>query len=132
MECDDFYCLDLKKGICFDNAFGPDDEDQKIYYACNVTNDEGTECELCINDYYELENGICVNKGDCAKEKNGECIKCNERNYEGYFACLNKVYGCVDTLSQNCLKCDEIFDFSKCTECNEGYALDIYGKCVEV
>ena len=130
IECDEDYCLDVKKNICVDNYWGPSNDEEKIYFNCNKTNEEGTECEIC-NDYSELVNGICVNKVECAEEEDGECIKCNEKNYDYYDMCLNSVYGCVQTVVSNCLKCNNIFNFDNCTECLEGYELDDKGDCVD-
>ena len=67
----------------------------------------------------------------CEKEENGKCVKCNEKNYDYYDMCLNSVYGCVQTVVSNCLKCNNIFNFDNCTECLEGYELDDKGDCVD-
>ena len=107
----------------------PENEEQKIYFNCNKTNEEGTECETC-NDYSELINGICVNKNECAEEKDGECVKCNEKSHDDYNLCLNNFYGCVKTYVSNCSRCDNMFDFDECNECREGYKLDEYSNCV--
>ena len=123
IECDEYLCLDLKKQICIDNYISPENDEKKIYFNCNKTNDEGTECKIC-NNYSELINGICVNKIECAEEKNGECLKCNEKNYDYYNMCLNNIYGCVETSTINCLRCDNIYNFNECTECMEGYKLN--------
>ena len=130
IECDDDCCLNIKKQECFINFLGPKNENETIYYNCNKTNDEGTECNICIGNN-ELKNGICMNKKECAEEKNDECIKCNEKSENGYNLCLNKIYGCVENHMENCLRCDNIFDFDFCTECKEGYELTSWGNCVE-
>ena len=130
-ECDEDYCLDVKKGTCIDNYFEPESESQKIYYACNKTNDEGTECVLCKDEYFEVDNGICVNKVECEKEENGKCVKCNDKSHNYSKMCLNNVYGCVETSLENCLRCDNILNFEECTECVEGYELSDNNKCVQ-
>ena len=94
-----------------------------------MTNEEGNKCEIC-NEYSELINGICVNKKECSEEIDGECIKCNEKSYTNYNMCLNNIYGCLDTLISNCLKCDNITNFDKCTECMDGYELNDSGDCI--
>ena len=129
IECSEDLCLDVKKQICIENFYAPENDDQKIYYNCNKTNEEGTKCEIC-NDYSELVNGICVNKIECEEKKNEECIKCNDKNHDNYDMCLNNVYGCVETFVSNCLRCDNIYNFDECTECMEGYVLNDDGECV--
>ena len=130
IECDEYFCLDVKKHTCEYNDESPEFEEQKIYFHCNKTNEEATECEIC-NNYSELINGICVDKIECAEEKDGECIKCNEKSYNDNYMCLNNIYGCVEIWIPNCLRCDNMFDFDECTECIEGYELDVDGKCIE-
>lgn len=130
-SCTEDYCLDLKKKECVDNFWGPEDDNSKIYFSCNITNEEGTECAQCKNDKFELVDGLCINSEDCEKEEDGECVKCHEADEDGYLLCLNKVFGCVETGRDHCLRCDDIFDFSKCDECAEGYELDDDGICIE-
>ena len=65
----DYYCFDAKTGRCEYN-----DEiiskEKKYYYKCNKTNEEGNECEKCI-DGYDLKNGLCFDNSQCG-EKNEE------------------------------------------------------------
>ena len=131
-ECDNDYCLDLNKGICINNLNLPENENEKIYYHCNKTNTEGTECASCKDDFLIIENGVCVNKNDCALEIDGQCIKCNEKNSNNIKMCLNSVFGCVETVANRCLKCDNILDFNECTECVEGTEFSDNGECVEM
>ena len=51
IECDENYCLDVKKGNFIKNDIIVD-EDFKFYYACNRTNKEGTECNEFIDWFY--------------------------------------------------------------------------------
>ena len=129
IECDEYLCLDVKKQSCERNYWAPENEEQEIYFNCKKTNEEGTECEIC-NDYCELVNGLCVDTVECAEEENGECIKCNEIDYDDYYMCLNSVYGCVETWTLNCLRCDNMYNFDECTECLEGYELNDSGNCI--
>ena len=131
-KCDEYYCLDLKNGSCFYNDYAPENENEKKYYACNITNDEGTECALCKNEFYEIKNGICVNNVECEKKENDKCVRCNEKSHDGYNMCLNNVFGCVETFVENCLRCDNILNFDECTECKTGYELNDRGNCVEL
>ena len=63
------------------------------------------------------------------KDENGDCQKCKGKNdEEGYF-CLNSEFGCVKTLFDNCLKCDNILDFDKCSKCSENYKINDYDIC---
>ena len=125
-ECENTFCLDLKKGTCFDNENPPTDENELIYFNCNKTNEEGTECEECINDNFEIINGLCYNIGGCEKIEDGKCVECKEKSQ-----CVNKNYGCVDSFGDNCLKCDNDLDLDTCDECREGYEFDKFGNCVE-
>ena len=131
-KCDESYCFDVNKKTCIYNDLAPESEDEKIYYACNKTNEKGTECALCRDEFFSIENGICVNNVECEEEENGKCIKCNEISHEGMKMCLNNVFGCVETFAGNCLRCNNMFNFDECTECDKGYELNDKGKCVEI
>ena len=128
IECHEYFCLNVKKQTCEFAYSAPENEEEMIYFNCIKTNEEGNECEIC-NNSTELVNGICVNKIECAEEKDGKCIKCNEISYSNYNMCLNSVFGCVETWVPYCLRCDNKFNFDECTECMEGYELDENGKC---
>ena len=83
-------------------------------------------------DGYEIGNdGYCVDVLRCLEEKDGECIRCIDEEYKGYSYCANKQFGCVPTFLVGCLKCDDILDFYKCTECKEGYS-SLYGGCTKI
>ena len=123
IECDEYSCLDLNKNTCLDKYSPPESEDKKIYYLCNKTNNEGTECALCENEKLELINGICVNKYECEEEKDEQCVKCNDKSVDGFNMCLNNLFGCVEVGVSNCLRCDGFFDYYGCDECKEGYEL---------
>lgn len=45
---------------------------------------------------------------------------------------LINFYGCVETLAENCLRCDDLYDLDLCTECAEGYILNDDNKCVKL
>ena len=130
-ECDDLFCLDAKTGNCVNNDF-LHDTSKKLYFACKKTNNEGTECEQCI-DGYKLADGYCVNLDDCEESKDGKCLTCkSEKSKDGYFYCANEVFGCIKGHFNNCLRCDNINDLFECTQCKEGYGKDQYGACIQL
>lgn len=129
IECREGYCLDLNKQKCVENDY-IDKEENKFYIACNRTNQEGTECEECIDGYKVGENGYCVDIKRCEDEKDGICQKCkNDILDEGKNYCANEVFGCITTVLQNCIRCDNILDLYSCTKCIEGYEPNPYGVC---
>ena len=79
LECDTFYCLDVKKQKCVYNDI-LDDINDKIYISCIRTNEEGTKCEKCIDGYQVNEEGYCVDIDYCDNKKDGKCLKCKS-NY---------------------------------------------------
>ena len=128
LECDNFFCLDVKKGICVDNDY-IEDESEKIYINCNRTNEEGTACEVCLNGYTLSEDGLCIDDLHCAEEKNGACQRCLNEDFESY--CLNEYFGCIPSTYGNCLECNDIFHISRCTKCYDGYELNNFNICVK-
>ena len=133
IECDDYYCLDLKKGICVQNDF-IDDEKYKYYINCKRTNKDGTECEECREGYKLEKEGICVDVTRCVEEKNGNCIKCTDDiNDNGFTYCANELFGCIESAFEGCLRCDNILDLFNCTECKEGYyKLNHFLECIKI
>ena len=126
LECDTFYCLDVKKQICVDNDY-LNDLNEKIYINCNRTNAEGTACEKCINGYEQNEDGYCVDIDICEEKKEGKCLKCKDLISEnGYQYCANQIFGCLESID-NCLRCDNLENLYECTECKEGYKKGEYG-----
>ena len=50
-----------------------------------------------------------------------------------FYHCLNNVFGCVETILENCLECNDILDFDKCTICSNGYEINKdNNKCVKI
>ena len=131
LKCDRYHCLD-NLGNCTDNTYVVS-EDKKYYYRCKMLNEDGTKCEVCNQKINTTDEGICYNDYPCIKDENGECIRCQKENPMGYYTyCFNKVFGCIDSFLDNCIRCDNIFDMDVCTECEEGYEIDYYGECVEI
>ena len=108
-------------------------EEKKFYYKCNMTNKEGTACEICIDDFSLNKNGLCSDDLHCAeKNENGFCKKCINYEDEYYKHCLNFEFGCVETYLEGCEECNYSLDFNNCTKCFEGYELDKNGECIEI
>ena len=130
LECNEEYCLDVKKGTCEYND-EIDDEGKKFYHKCNITNEEGTACEICL-DGYELKDGLCYEYEHCVEQNDeGDCLKCQNDEKGNY--CLNKSFGCKRIYWNNlCLECDDILDFTNCTKCIDGYKNDEYGRCIKI
>ena len=130
LECDDYFCFDVKNNICIENDY-IEDENKLFYFACIITNKDGDRCEKCIEGYEVGENGYCIDNSRCLEKKDGECLKCTEeKNDYDYSYCANKIFGCVETNEEKCVRCDDLLDLFACTECEEGY--DLYlGGCIE-
>ena len=132
IECDEYYCLDVKNQKCIDNDILYD-ENIKIFFACIRTNEEGTKCETCIEGYKVNEEGYCVDVENCEEKKDEKCVKCkNKVSSDGYIIkyCANDIFGCVETTSKNCIKCNNLMRIYDCTECEEGYKINKYfGYC---
>ena len=130
VECDNNYCLDSKTGKCeYNQKIG--NEEKKFYYKCSISNKEGNSCEICLDGYTLNENGLCIDELHCV-EKNSEdtCQKCQNDDKNRF--CINNNFGCVNTNNENCLECNDLLDFDKCTKCLEGYKLNENGKCEQI
>ena len=132
IECRDGYCLDLNKQQCIENDY-IDDEKNRFYIACNRTNEEGTACGECIDGFEVNEDGYCLDIKRCEEKKDGKCLKCKNDDYDGgKNYCANEIFGCIGTVLQECVRCDNILDLYSCTECVEGYEPNLYGVCYRV
>ena len=67
----DYNCLNVKDGICYENN-KIENEENKKYFACNRTNDEGTSCEECLYGFKVGDQGLCVNMNNCTERENGD------------------------------------------------------------
>ena len=128
-ECRYDYCLNKKNGNCYKNY--ETDLEQKVYFNCLETNEDGTECVKCAENYSVNKDGLCVNLNDCDSEEDEKCNKCKKNDSEDNLLCANEYYGCVQTLAKNCLRCDDLYDINICTKCHEGYVLDVNDECVK-
>ena len=130
IECDIFYCLDIKNQRCVDNDRLSEMND-KIHISCNRTNEEGTACAQCINGYELNEEGLCVDIDICEEKENGKCKKCKDIiSPNEYEYCANEIFGCLESVADNCLRCDNLTDLYQCTECKAGYYYSkVYNLC---
>ena len=134
LECNNNYCLDMSSGKCEKNN-KIYSEDKKFYFKCNITNEEGTGCEICLEGLTLDEKGLCIDKNSCKEEKDGICQKCpsNDEDRAFHYHCLNSIFGCVETYLENCLECNDILDFDKCTKCIDGYIINPENnKCMKI
>ena len=128
IECNEYYCLDIKEGKWVYND-EIESNDKKFYYRCIRTNKEGNACEICVEGY-ELINGICVDNEHCVETNKDEiCSKCLNDGQDIF--CLNYVFGCVKTFLDNCLECNDYLDFYGCTKCEDGYKLNEFSLCIK-
>ena len=132
IECNSYFCLDMKTGKCEDNDF-IEDEQKKFYYRCNRTNKEGTSCEICMEGFDLNEEGLCIDTINCLeKNDDGSCKICQKNEETYYFYCSNELFGCIETYDHYCLECNDILDFNKCTKCINGYELNEENICIEI
>ena len=129
IKCSNLYCLDVKHQQCVEND-KIIDENIKFYFKCNKTNEEGDKCQECNYGFDLQEEGFCKNVDSCEEEKEGICIKCKDLDKSSLNGiCVNNIFGCIETVNRNCLRCDDFMDFNKCTECKKGYIKTFYGGC---
>jgi len=130
VECSQDYCLDSKNGVCKRN-YMVISEEEKIYFRCQRTNEEGTGCQICSYGYNLTEVGLCADIEHCIeKNEEGVCQRC--QNDENHHYCLNHDFGCIESPYDDCLECGNILDFDKCTKCKEGYELGNFDLCYEI
>ena len=130
VECDDLHCLDLKTGLCVKN-YEIENEEKIFYFECNITNEEGTKCEICNIGLNLDENGNCVDLENCEEfNEDKTCKICKKSEDENY--CLNKIFGCYGLYDKFCLECNDILNLNKCTKCVEGYEIGRFGLCTEI
>lgn len=128
---DDYFCLNLFNYTCENNEYISYPE-KMIFYKCNITNKEGTKCDICKNNYEIGEEGYCYNNIDCELIENGKCAKCKEKNIYNFELCINKYFGCVEISVANCLRCDDPLDTETCTKCYDGYELTEDNHCIPI
>ena len=112
-KCSSGYYLDKKEDTC--------KEQNGTLQNCKLTLD-GISCEICDDDYYFNERGICIDINYCEKEAPyAKCQKC----IEGYFPTS---YGDSCTKEKNCYLGNK--DNGLCYQCQNEYYIDFSdGKC---
>ena len=128
-KCQKNYCLDKSKKICKYNA-GINEEEDKKYFRCSKLNEDGTFCIQCEDGLILNEENLCINEKLCSEKEDNKCISCINNKSSWKNSCLNEIFGCVETMVENCYRCDNIFDFNNCTKCSEGYILNNEGECI--
>ena len=129
-ECEEDYCLNKKTSLCEWNYL-IEEESKKIFFKCKMTNLDATACVSCEERFEVGKDGVCVNNIDCETYNDDKCVKCKNMDEDENFHCLNQLYGCVETYTSNCTKCDDNLNvLTHCDECNEGYELDEYSSCI--
>ena len=114
-------CYESKYGnciSCYGNYYYDKKEDKcKIkkdnFILCKQTID-GINCDICDDNNYFDENGICVDTNYCSESKNGKCKKCKN----GYYLSTDLI--CIN--SDNCENGNK--DTGLCSSCKENYYLD--------
>ena len=132
LKCDsDYYCLNTKTGDCISNDYIEQEKD-KYYYRCNYTNEEGTECEECIDNYRLNNKKLCIFDDYCGEfDQDKKCKKCIKEKEGGYiYYCLNPDFDCVVTYTYGCELCNNVTDFEYCDKCKDGFTLED-GECIK-
>ena len=69
------------------------------------------------------------------KNEDGICKKCGNKDEEYidyHIQCLNSIFGCVESyFNKNCLECNDILNFQKCTKCLDSYIFNERNECVK-
>ena len=132
LQCDsESYCLNAHNGNCINNEFIEEEKD-KFFYRCNYTDEEGTKCEQCIDNYRLNNKGFCVFDEFCEEfDQDKNCKKCiKDNDEESIFYCLNQDFECTLTYVKGCELCNDVTNFDYCSKCKEDYTLDD-GQCIK-
>ena len=122
-------CYESTFGVCRKCNYGfyLDKREQKCvkqegaFEHCRESLD-GKTCDVCDEDYYFDEEGICCGTNYCAER--GEYYKCN-KCMNGYY--LSR-YGDCCTKEKNCYYGNK--DLGICTQCIDNYCMDFKdGRC---
>ena len=111
-------CISCKDGLYYNKKEDICKSKTGNFSNCKLSLD-GKKCEICDEDYYFDENGICIQTQYCSESENLKCKKC----MPGYYLLDNfyNKYMCAN--SENCNNVDKYT--SVCTYCNENFYLDL-------
>ena len=112
-KCVSGYYLDKKNKQC--------KKQKDSFINCKLSTD-GKSCDVCDDDHFLDEDGICSNSNFCSESDNkGKCEKCIEKYY------LSN----SDKICTTEKKCDKgRGDIGVCLSCVKDYAIDLSdGKC---
>ena len=79
---------------------------------------DGQNCDMCDEDFYLDENGICIKSQYCSESEDFKCKKC----ISGYHLVNNNAFH-MCTTTPNCTSIDMYT--SQCMFCNDKYTLNI-------
>lgn len=130
LECNPNYCLTEGRCNYTSIIFG---DENGFCFKCFETNEGGKGCKKCFDGYSVSEEGFCINLDYCEEFEDDKCLKCKilEDDDFGIHLCMNEKFGCVETYNDNCIRCDDIYDLDKCTQCSEGYKIED-GECIKI
>ena len=121
--------MDLRSGNCVKNN-KIENEEKIFYFGCNITNEEGTKCEICNIGLNLDENGNCVDLENCEEfNEDKTCKKCKSNEDENHW--LNEIFGCIEIYDKYCLECNDILNLNKCSKCVGGYEIGKFGLCTK-
>ena len=144
ITCNNNYYLDTKDYQCKSNI-----EDNEYKYCMQVINNKCTNCEY---KYRLGEDKKCSETLYCAEAENGKCIKCISNYYLGLDGMCTNVEHCIYSYYYECVECKDKFYYNKldkkcletseqfenckistddglfCSECKEGYTLNVSDK----
>ena len=132
IECFSSLCKNNQKGTCEQSFYieeeYKEDENNGVCFRCQETNEEGTKCIKCQENYTLSKEGYCMDLQHCEQERDGYCLKCIQKEWKDGFLksyCVNNRYGCVETVD-GCKECDDFYRFNACTKCLDGFYFDSY------
>ena len=126
LKCETGLCLNHIKNLCQINSYIDKEEGNEICYKCISTKSYEQKCNECEEGFTPSDKGYCLDESLCDKKEGGKCIQCkqNVKIEESLLSyCLNDQYGCMESV-EGCLKCNDFYDPSICSQCFKGFYLD--------